>query len=41
MIIKNEHNIDNQLFEIINNKLFTSEFISGIAGDTILSNVKK
>jgi diguanylate cyclase (GGDEF)-like protein len=30
-------NIDGQLFEIINNKFFTSEFISGIAGDTILS----
>ena len=41
MAKKNKQNIDNQLFEIINNKLFTSEFISGIAGDTVLSNKDK
>jgi diguanylate cyclase (GGDEF)-like protein len=34
-------NIDSQLFEIINNKLFTPEFISGIAGDTVLSEDDK
>ena len=41
MVKKNNKNIDIQLFEIINNKLFTSEFISGIAGDTHLSNGDK
>lgn len=38
---KNEHNVNNQVFEIINNKIFTSEFISGIAGDTILTDEDK
>lgn len=38
---KNKQSIHNQLFEIINNKLFTPEFISGIAGDTQLSNGDK
>jgi diguanylate cyclase (GGDEF)-like protein len=41
MVKKNKQNINNQLFEIINNKLFTSEFISGIAGDSQLSNEDK
>lgn len=38
---KNKLNIDGRLFEILNNKLFTSEFISGIAGDTKLSDCDK
>ncbi len=38
---KNKQNVNNQLFEIINNKIFTPEFISGIAGDTILSDEDK
>ncbi len=41
MTKKNKQNIDVQLFEILNNKLFTSEFISGIAGDSLLSNGDK
>lgn len=36
-----KRNVDNQLFEIINNRIFTSEFISGIAGDTILTDEDK
>src|SRR4030042_1650182 len=32
-----DQTINNQLFEILNNKMFTSEFISGIAGDTSLT----
>jgi diguanylate cyclase (GGDEF)-like protein len=36
-----EENINGQIFEILNNKLFTSEFISGIAGDALLSDEDK
>ncbi len=38
MVKKNNQNVNNQLFEIINNKMFTSEFISGVAGDSMLSD---
>jgi diguanylate cyclase (GGDEF)-like protein len=41
MVKKSKQNISSQLFEIINNKLFTPEFISGIAGDAVLSNGDK
>jgi diguanylate cyclase (GGDEF)-like protein len=41
MVKKSKQDVDNQLFEIVNNKLFTSEFISGIAGDTVLSDSDK
>lgn len=34
-------NNENKLFDILNNDLFTSEFISGIAGDRILSDNDK
>jgi len=35
MIAEKTLNVSNQLFEIINNTVFTQDFISGIAGDTI------
>ncbi len=38
---KHTRNVNNQLFEIINNTVFTPEFISGIAGDIILSDEDK
>ena len=39
--IKNTQNINNQLFDIINNKMFTSEFISAAAGDLTLTPENK
>ena len=39
---KNNQNINNEIiYEILDNKFFTSEFISGIAGDTILNNEER
>jgi diguanylate cyclase (GGDEF)-like protein len=38
---KNIQIVNHQLFEIINNTIFTPEFISGVAGDTILTNDDK
>ena len=36
-----KNNDDIKLFDILNNELFTSKFIAGIAGDRILNNVEK
>lgn len=41
MLNKKNQDCSLQLYDIINNKLFTSEFISGIAGDALLSNKYK
>ena len=35
---KSKHNINNQISDILNNKIFTSNLISGLAGDKKLSN---
>jgi diguanylate cyclase (GGDEF)-like protein len=39
--MKNKKNVNNQIFDILNNEIFTSKFISGIAGDTISSKEDK
>jgi hypothetical protein len=37
-----KNNTDNiKLFDILNNEIFTSEFISGIAGDRLLNKEEK
>ncbi|MBN1576243.1 MAG: GGDEF domain-containing protein [Chitinispirillaceae bacterium] len=41
MAIKSEKDISGQLVEIVTNKFFTSDFISGIAGDIPLSDEDK
>lgn len=39
--MKNSKNVNNQIFDILNNEVFTSKFISGIAGDKISSEEDK
>lgn len=39
--MKNNKNVNNQIFDILNNEIFTSKFISGIAGDKISSKEDK
>ncbi|MBN2041490.1 MAG: GGDEF domain-containing protein [Spirochaetes bacterium] len=41
MLGEKTENISNQLFEIMNNTVFTRDFISGIAGDAVLSGDDK
>ena len=38
--MKKKGNERNRLFEILNNEIFTTKFISGIAGDRILNPVE-
>jgi len=39
--MKNKKNVNNQIFDILNNEIFTSKFISSIAGDKISSEEDK